>query len=383
MSWRPSRLSGCAFTLVALGLCAIVGDGKASAAEPTTEPSKQAAANDGKPVDPQAKDAPIELKTDTVIARIGPNERILLGDILADVYKEFAQRARRVPPEEHPRMLIHLIHLHVRQLIPLKVMLAEVRRKVLKEDLEVVWKQVEYIFDHRYLPILLEEHKLDTAAALDAQLKSEGSSLEEQKQKFVESQLAQQFICDHTKVDESVHPDELHAYYQAHYDEYKFEAKVRWEQLLVKFAGRTKQEARRLIGEMSDQVRAGAAWETMAKASSEGATAAEGGKRDWTSQGSLKFAALDQALFELPVGVLSPILENEDSVQIVRVVERKPASVISFEEKEDEIRKRIVDERIRLAKEKFIRNLLEEYRPRVWTVFDEGRMLNAPSPRGP
>lgn len=375
---RPSRLSICAAMVVVQGLVAMVGGWGVRAAEPT----QQATADEGKPRDPPSEVAPKELEASAVIARIGPNEQILLDEIIGDVNKQFAQMSRRFPRDMEAMLLNQLVHQHVQQLIPIKVLLAELRRNITEENLQKGWDQAESIFDRHYLPILLEEHKLDTATALDAQLKSEGGSLEKHKQKFVELALAQQFLSDRTKVDEEVAPDELADFYRGHNEDYDVKAKVRWEQLLVKFAGRTKQEARRLIAEMSDQVRAGDVWEAVAKAGSEGPTAAEGGKRDWTNQGSLKFAALDQALFELPVGAISPILENEDSVQVVRIVERTPAGVITLEEKQDEIKKQIVDKRIKEAKEKYVRRLLDEYRPRVWTIFDDHRTLRFPSPPG-
>lgn len=321
--------------------------------------------------EPSGEGAPIELETTKLIAKIGRDELILMGDVVAEVRKDFAKESRRYPASRHQELLDFLVHRQIQNMIPVKVLVAEVKRKVPKEELEKTWKQVEYIFENQVVRILLKERKVATLTELDAQLKSEGSSLVKQQRQFVEQQLAQQFLTDHTKVDEHVHPDDLRAYYDAHYDEYQFSAKVRWEQLLVKFDSRTKQQARQLIAEMGNQVRAGAPWNAVSKARSEGPTAAEGGLRNWTNQGSLKFAALDQALFELPVGTMSTILEDEDNFQIVRVVERTDAGVESFEEKQREIKKLIVDERVRKKKSEFIVKLRQEYQPQIWTVFDE------------
>jgi hypothetical protein len=320
--------------------------------------------------DPQAEGAPIQMESTKLLARIGGDQHILFGDVMAEVYREFAQKAPRYPPEQQPALLMMLVHKQVQTLIPYKVLLAEVRRKVPKEELDKTWKQVEYICDQHYLPIVHKDQKLGSVEALDAKLKAEGSSLAKLKQTFIEQQLAQQFLTDHTKVDEEVHPDELYAYYQAHVEEYKFPAKVRWEQLLVKFSSRGKYEARQLIADMGNQVRAGAPWDTVAKARSEGSTADEGGAWDWTSQGAMKFKALDEALFALPIGTMSQILEDDRSVQIVRVIERTPAGVISFEEKQRDIKKLIVDERIKKKKDEFVRKMMTEYKPQIWTVFD-------------
>ena len=381
-TWRLSRLWACALMPVALGSFAI-GGGKQSLAEmPTPNASPRATADNAKPPGAAVeadKDRPIELKIDSVIAKIGDSEQILLSDVIADVNEQFAQVSRTVSREQREMWLKSRLEIQVRQLIPIKALLAEVRREVLKENLDQVWKQVEDIFDRQFLPYLLEERKLETAAALDAQLKSAGGSLAKRKQQFVELAIAQQYLYDHAKFDEEVAPDELHDYYQAHYEQYDIKAKVRWEQLQVKFIGRTKPEARQLLAEMREQLRAGTAWEAAAQARSEGPTAAGGGKRDWTSQSSLKFAALDQALFALPVGAISEVLENEDGVQIVRVVERTPARVIPLEEKQREIKKAIVDQRSKQAEAEFLQKLLEQYKPRTWTVFDDGRALTIPS----
>ena len=67
---------------------------------------------------------------------------------------------------------------------------------------------------------------------------------------------------------------------------------------------------------------------------------------------------------------MSRILEDERSWQIVRVVERKDAGVISFEEKQKEIKKLIVDERIQTKKDEFLKTTLSDYKSQVWTVFD-------------
>ena len=54
-----------------------------------------------------------------------------------------------------------------------------------------------------------------------------------------------------------------------------------------------------------------------------GPTSHEGGRYDWTTKGSLVSDVIDQAIFSLPVGKLSRILEDEKGFHIVRVIERE------------------------------------------------------------
>lgn len=99
MSWRPSRFWVCAPILVALGLFAISGGRQVLAEKPAPQSSKRATADETKPLDPSVKadnDPPIDLKADSVIARIGDSEQILLGEVIADVNKRFAETALHV-----------------------------------------------------------------------------------------------------------------------------------------------------------------------------------------------------------------------------------------------------------------------------------------------
>ncbi|HVX62219.1 MAG TPA: peptidyl-prolyl cis-trans isomerase [Pirellulales bacterium] len=306
-----------------------------------------------------------------MIARVGSKEHILLGDVIGDVNKEFAQLAPKYHPKDHEALRQMLIYKYVKQMIPMKVLFAEARSTIPDDKMPEVMKQIDGIFMNSVLPLLLKENKLRSEEEFDAKLKAEGSSLKQLKQTFGETQIVQQFIADHTEVDKEVSPDELLGYYRAHYEEYKYEAKVRWEQLLVKFKRSTKQEALAKLADMGNQVRNGAAWADVAKSSSEGYTAEKGGAHDWTTKGSLKFESLDQALFTLPIGEMSQMLIDKDDAQIVRVVDRQPAGAKSFEETQADIKKLIVDERVKVKKSEFIKSVLEEHRPAIWTIFDE------------
>ncbi len=259
---------------------------------------------------------PIPFENAKVIARVGSKEHILLGDVIGDVNKEFAQLAPKYHPKDHEALRQMLIYKYVKQLIPMKVLFAEARSTIPEDKMPEVIKQIDGIFVNSVLPIMLKENKLRSEEEFAAKLKAEDSSLKQLKQTFAETQIVQQFIADHTEVDKEVSPDELLAYYRAHYEEYKYEAKVRWEQLLVKFNRKNKPEALAKLADMGNQVRNGAAWADVAKANSQGYTAEKGGAHDWTTKGSLKFDDLDEALFTLPIGYMSQLLIDEDSAAI-------------------------------------------------------------------
>jgi parvulin-like peptidyl-prolyl isomerase len=100
---------------------------------------------------------------------------------------------------------------------------------------------------------------------------------------------------------------------------------------------------------------------------SEAYNASEGGMNDWTTQGALRDEELDRALFTLPVGALSPIIETVNGFHIVRVVERRQAGHTPFAEVQDDIRQELLNADFRKKTEAFITKLRRE--TRIWTLY--------------
>jgi parvulin-like peptidyl-prolyl isomerase len=159
-------------------------------------------------------------------------------------------------------------------------------------------------------------------------------------------------------------------YYHQHREEFEYPPRARWEMLLVRFSSyRSKAEAYRAIAALGNAVLDGEPFAEVARRGSEGATAREGGVYDWTTRGSLRSKIIDEAIFTLPVGQLSRILEDERGFAIVRVIERQEGGRVSFEEAQVQIRERLKKQHI----ERQIKEYLQEARKgiRVWTAFDD------------
>ena len=164
-----------------------------------------------------------------------------------------------------------------------------------------------------------------------------------------------------------------------HLAEYEYPAKVRWEQLMVRIdKDRGRDAAQSKLERMGNDVMHGIRWAEVAKAHSDGPTASDGGQFDWTSRGSLASSVLDEAIFALPVGRLSQVLQDDRGVYIVRVIERTDAGRKSFAEVQSEIKKAIEKNREDSKfdqQEKYLARLKREIP--VWTVFDDVEQGNA------
>jgi parvulin-like peptidyl-prolyl isomerase len=106
----------------------------------------------------------------------------------------------------------------------------------------------------------------------------------------------------------------------------------------------------------------------VAKARSHGPTRFQGGLYESTTQGSLVSKLIDEAIFGLPVGSMSQILEDQQGFHIVRVIERVDAGCKPFIEAQTEIRQKLRDEDIERQKKEFVAKM--KARTPVWTIFD-------------
>jgi parvulin-like peptidyl-prolyl isomerase len=160
------------------------------------------------------------------------------------------------------------------------------------------------------------------------------------------------------------------AFYRDHSAEYEREATAKWEHIEARFEKyRDKPAAYEAIAKQGTRIFSGASFAEVAKSFSDDATASEGGLHDWTTQGSLVSDTLDDAIFTLPVGRLSKILEDDKGFHIVRVVERKDAGRQPFLEAQAGIKKKISEERRQLKTKAYLEDLRKA--TPVWTVFDD------------
>jgi len=198
---------------------------------------------------------------------------------------------------------------------------------------------------------------------------------------FFERALSQQWLQSKVEIDEEIPHAEMIAWYENHLAEYDYPAKARFEQLTVRITPEQPREvAWNKLAAMGNEVFHGAPLADVAKATSEGPTAATGGGYDWTTKGSLVSKPLDEAVFSLPVGQLSTIIDDGAALHIIRVTERTEAGRTPFLEAQVGIKTKLLEERRQRQMQDYLDRLRE--RTPVWTVFDgdEGGAITAGRP---
>ncbi|HJT30660.1 MAG TPA: peptidyl-prolyl cis-trans isomerase, partial [Pirellulales bacterium] len=316
--------------------------------------------------------APVLMQSTTVIARIGKSEVILAGDIMPQVELLFKQMSSHYDPAQHETLREHLLRQILEDVIKRKLIVADMKKSVPSDKRADYDKQLNEVLDKRVLPDILKRKKLKNESELAAVLEKEGMSLEAFKRDQIELALVSEWMKHEAEDDSEVTHDQMLRYYHEHFDEYKYPAKARFEVLHASFKKhRDRQEAWRLICQLGNEVVRGRPLAEVAKARSEGLHADRGGAWDWTTKGSLRSKVLDTAVFSLPAGHLSDVLEDTSGYSIVRVVERQEAGVKSFRETQAEIRTKIKADRGEKHRNEALAKLLEKRTPTVWTIFDD------------
>lgn len=350
--------------------------GQPDAARPATDPPAHQTSTEQAPEVSEA----VLCEGAQILARVGPKV-VLASEVIAPINEILGQQKDKIPPSQLEVYRKAYMKKLLEQRIDIKLVYYDAERKIPKENVDKIKERLGEQFELAEVPRRIKEAKLGSRQELEEKMLVLGTSLEREKRAFTERVVAMQWIQQQATANEEISHEEMLAYYQDHLADFEHAARARWEQLMVRKSGRQSDaEARTMLGRMGNEVLGGAAFAEVAKKQSQGPTASKGGVWDWTNKGSLVSDSLDQAVFGLPVGQLSQIIEDAQGFHIVRVIERKDASRTPFVEAQVEIRKKIRERREKEAREKYLTKLREEIP--VWTVFDS-EVAQKPEPPAP
>jgi hypothetical protein len=316
-----------------------------------------------------------------IIARVGA-ERVQACEMLPMINRAIQHAVKdneqfhALPAEERQREMYraqkNYMKQALQQMVDTKLLIAEVRANADKKALDENEKKIRDHFNSEYLKHLQDEYGASSVIELENKLRDLGGSIESQRSLFVEQSLASGWLSQAVKVEvkEPTH-DQLVAYFKKHSAQWDTPARARWEQLTAKWENfPSRPEAIAALARWGDDILVRkVSFAEVAKAHSQEYAAEQGGVHDWVSQGSLRSEPIDEALFSLPVGAMSRILQDDDGCHIIRVIEREETKRASFAEVQPEIKKALHSGGEAERKKEYIEQLREK--TPVWSVFDE------------
>lgn len=330
---------------------------------------------DQRPVRPPVATSTIEMKPcegAAILAHVG-SEVILASEVMGSVNETIEQHKTEIPASQLEQVRKMLIQQRLKPLIETKLIFLDAKHTIPAEAWPRVEKDLGRQFEEFELPSLMKKVGVSAPRELDQKLRAWGTSLDRLKRASQERTLVGWWIKERIdKQGEEPNLDQMVGYYHQHQDEFTTPARARWEELMVRYSKHDgdKRAALEAIVRLGNRVVIdGAPLAEVAKAASDGVTANDGGCHDWTTKKALVCEALDRALFDLPVGQLSPIIEGPVGFHIIRVTEREPTTVKPFLEAQGEIKEKIKKQRSEKLKREYMAKL--EAKTPVWTIFDE------------
>jgi hypothetical protein len=318
----------------------------------------------------------VVLESDLVLRKTdkkGTFEIIGSVDYVLDQYKG------QYPPEQIDAQRDALIARLLPAVVQIKLIYLDAKHTIPSEHWSDVEKQLGKGFEDIQLERTMKQFAVSSPRELEPKLRAVGTSVEREKRAFIEFNLAGQWEGQQIKRNEEITYDQMVVYYRQHQDEFTRPARARCEELMVRFSKHPSEAAAwEAIARLGNQVLAGVPFAEVAQKGSDGVEAPKGGRRDWTSKGSL-CSELDQALFSLPIGQLSPIIKGPTGFHILRVTEREDAAITPFLEAQVAIRDKIVKQRSAKQLHEYLAKL--HARTPVKTIFDDTRVAERPEVR--
>jgi hypothetical protein len=310
-----------------------------------------------------------KLEEATQVAAVVGDQVILVGDMLPQILAALKQHEGQLSAAD----MVEQRRMGVKQLLPQvieqKLLYLDFLRTMDPARMPELEKKLSELFDSQKLDPLMESMQANNVIELETKLREFSSSIEKQRRRFAEQQLANEMVRKNVKPDAEIKLDDMARYYLEHAADFELPEKVRWEKLSSDFSkSPDKATAWQLVARMGNQVLGGASLAEIAKKQSQGVDASDGGQHDFTTRGSLTSKVIEDAIFSLPEGKLSQIIEDADGFHIIRVIQHRAAGHVPFEEAQVSIKEKLKKERVRKQIVEYLDGL--KSKTRVWTMFD-------------
>jgi peptidyl-prolyl cis-trans isomerase SurA len=202
-----------------------------------------------------------------------------------------------------------------------------------------------------------KEQNIPSDAALREQLRREGMSVDDMRRNIERSIIRRQVISREIESKVVVTDTELRAEYEQRLAEFTHPTQVRLQEILV---APSSPDAAGTAQELVRRARAGEDFSALAREYSAAASGPSGG-----DLGKLEVAELHsdirEAVTGLPVGgVAEPMASPDGGYRILRVSERTEQGATPFDDAKAELRKQLVDTRIRAEYDKLLKDLREK-----------------------
>lgn len=182
-------------------------------------------------------------------------------------------------------------------------------------------------------------------------------------QKITRGMAIEQLLREHVVQDIGVDETESRAFYDQNTDMFKRPEQVQARHILIKtaddFTAEQKAEARAKIDAVRQKVVDGEDFAALASENSEGPSRTKGGDLGYFSRGQM-VKPFEDAAFALETGAISEVVETQFGYHIIKVTDRRPATVVAYETAQAQIEERLKQEKSRKKIKEYIEGLRDK-----------------------
>jgi peptidyl-prolyl cis-trans isomerase C len=186
----------------------------------------------------------------------------------------------------------------------------------------------------------------------------------ELKSQIREGMAIQQFVDNYLVQEITVSEAEVKGFYQNNPDMFKQPEQIKASHILIKVDAQAdetaKGQANKKIMKIQEQLKAGQDFASLATEFSEGPSNVNGGDLGYFSRGQM-VKPFEDAAFKLKSGEVSDIVETRFGYHLIKVVDKKPESVVSYEKVKDKITQYLEQDK----KEKAVKDDIERLRQKA------------------
>lgn len=307
---------------------------------------------------------PPALRADSVIEEIivRVNNQIVTRTEFLHSKDQLKSELRQQEPQDADKLYAERERDVLRDLIDQQLLLEKGKELDINVDTELI----------KRLDEMRKQMGLETMEDLDKAAQSQGTTLEDFKLNMKNGMITQKVIGREVGSHLTIPKEEMQKFYEEHKDQFAQTEQVRINELLIstqKMApdGKTPidpddatlQAAEAKAKDLLEQIRKGANFEDVAKKSSEGPTASQGGDIGYFQRGQLS-KDLEDKTFAMKVGEVSDVIRTKQGFVLLKVSEHTPAGVATLKEAEPKIQDALYYQKLQPALRTYLTKLRED-----------------------
>ena len=307
---------------------------------------------------------PGQLRADAVIEEIivRVNNQIITRTEFIRSKDQLKNDLRQQEPDSADKVYTERERDILRDLIDQQLLIEKGKEMDINVDTEVI----------KRLDEMRKQMNLESMEDLEKAAQSQGTTLEDYKLNMKNGLITQKVIGQEVGRHLAISKEEMQQFYETHQQDFTQTEQVRLNELLVSTQkmgadGKTPAEpdesalraAEAKAKGLMEQIGAGAKFEDVAKKSSDGPTAAQGGGIGYFQRGQLS-KDLEDKTFAMKVGDVSDVIRTKQGFVLLKVTEHTAAGLASMKEAEPKIQDAMYYQKLQPALRTFLTKLRED-----------------------